>query len=114
MYGHNNIIFLTYVWRDGFEIILPFEQYQFIITFGSKLKYTSCYNKLNIEIREDQSNMADGGSGINNKTLKTVLTKLFSKDYMHVYFIKIQCIFLINESTTKHNIQLIFMLKSTQ
>lgn len=42
---------------------------------------------------EDQYNMADGGSGINNKTLKTVLTKLFSKDYKHVYFMKIQCIY---------------------
>lgn len=49
---------------------------------------------------EYQSNMADGGSGINNKTLETVLTKLFSKDHKHVYFIKIQCIFLVNESTT--------------
>lgn len=47
----------------------------------------SCYYKLNIEIKEDQSYMADVESGVNNKTLKKVLTKLFSKDYKHVYFL---------------------------
>lgn len=50
---------------------------------------------------EVQSNMTNAGRGINNKLVKTVLTKLFSKDYKQVYFIKIQCTFLINESTTK-------------